>query len=218
LIFEEKKEYIIFIIMGIIYHKISMKNKIDPSMKKGRFSKTARKSVSVLLRIKGTLARKDIFISNSLTENSNYVSVKCGNQSLILESNITKKINSWNKKEYDISNIQLNMGDYTLVLKFIVRSLLCDDSNIILGSPWLETLGSSILNTKKLFLTLSSKNMKIMLQDIKLDSNLVTSEDLKDISNIILQDNQKIVQKMQKYFDKVVAVKGEEIYRLKNHS
>ena len=43
-------------------------------------------------------------------------------------------------------------------------------------------------------------------------------EDLKDISKIILQDNQKIVQKMQKYFDKVVAVKGEEIYRLKNHS
>jgi hypothetical protein len=57
-----------------------------------------------------------------------------------------------------------------------------------------------------------------MLQDVKLDSDPVTSEDLKDISKIILQDNQKIVQKVQKEFDKVVADKDEEISLLKNHS
>jgi hypothetical protein len=53
---------------------------------------------------------------------------------LIPESNIIEKINSWNEKEYDISNLQLNIGDYTFVSQFVVRSL-CDDSDIILGSP-----------------------------------------------------------------------------------
>jgi hypothetical protein len=57
-----------------------------------------------------------------------------------------------------------------------------------------------------------------MLQDVKLDSDLVTSEDLKDISKIILQDNQKTVQKVQKEFDKVITDKNEEISRLKDHS
>jgi hypothetical protein len=36
---------------------------MESSNEKGRFPKTARKSVSMLLRIKGTLAGKDITIS-----------------------------------------------------------------------------------------------------------------------------------------------------------
>jgi hypothetical protein len=32
---------------------------------------------------------------------------------------------------------------------FVVRSLFCNDTNIILGSPLMETIGSSILNMKK---------------------------------------------------------------------
>jgi hypothetical protein len=45
-----------------------------------------------------------------------------------------------------------------------------------------------------------------------LDSDSVTSEDLKDISKIILQDSQKTIQKMQKEFDKVIIDTNEEIY------
>jgi hypothetical protein len=37
-----------------------------------------------------------------------------------------------------------------------------------------------------------------MLQDVKLDSDPITLEDLKDISKIILQDNHKTIQKVQK--------------------
>jgi hypothetical protein len=73
----------------------------------------------------------------------------------------------------------------------------------------METLGSFILNMKKKFLTFFCKKKKIMLHDVKLDSNLVTLKDLKDISKIILHDNQKIIQKVQKYFDKVVVDKDE---------
>jgi hypothetical protein len=44
-----------------------------------------------------------------------------------------------------------------------------------------------------------------------MESDLVAAEDLKDISKVIFQDNQKLIQKMQKEFDKVVANKGKEI-------
>jgi hypothetical protein len=117
---------------------------------------------------------------------------------LIPESNIIEKLDFWDIKQYDISDLQLNIGDYTFVSQFTVKSLWSNDGDIILGSPWMETLGTFILNMKKKFLTFSYKKKKITLQDVTLESDSVTSEDLKDISKVILQDNQKSVQKMQK--------------------
>jgi hypothetical protein len=182
---------------------------------KGRFPKTSRTFVSVLLRIKGTLAGKDVTISIDPTANDNYVSTECANQLLIPKSNIIEEIDSWNEKQYRISNLQLNIEDYTFVSQFMVRSLFCDDGDIILGSPWMETLGSFILNTKKKFLTFSYKKKKIMLQDVKLDSDPVTSEDLKDISKVILQENQKSISRMQKEFDEVIKDKNGRNFSLK---
>jgi hypothetical protein len=63
----------------------------------------------------------------------------------------------------------MNIGDYTFVLKFTVSSLWNNDGDIILGLPWMETLWTFILNSKKNFLTFSYKKKKITLQDIKLD-------------------------------------------------
>ena len=53
---------------------------------------------------------------------------------------------------------------------------------------------------------------------MKSDSVVPSLENLKDVSRVILLDNQKLIQKMQKKVDKVVADKVEEISRLKNHS
>jgi hypothetical protein len=64
-------------------------------------------------------------------------------------------------------------------------SLWRDNGDILLGSPWIETLGSFILNTKK-FLTFSYKNKMITLQDSTLKSDPVTLEALKDISKVII--------------------------------
>jgi hypothetical protein len=102
--------------------------------KKGRFPKNFTKSVSALFRIKGTLGRKDIIISIAPTQDKNYVSTKCANQLVILELNIIETIDSMDEKQYDISNLQLSIGDYTIVLQFTIKTLLCDDSDIIPGS------------------------------------------------------------------------------------
>jgi hypothetical protein len=51
-----------------------------------------------------------------------------------------------------------------------------------------------------------------------LESDPVTSEDFKDISKVILQENKKSMENMQKEIDKIITDKNEEISRLKNHS
>jgi hypothetical protein len=114
----------------------------------------------VLLRVKGTLGGKDITTSIAPTERNNYVTPEFVNQLVIPESNIIEKIGLWNEKQYDISNLQLNIGDYTFVSPFTVGSLWRDDGDILLGSPWIETLGSFILNTKKKVLTFSYKRRR----------------------------------------------------------
>jgi hypothetical protein len=59
----------------------------------------------VLLGVKGTLGEKDITISIAPAEHNNYVSTEFTNLLVILESNIIKKIDFWDKKQYDIFNL-----------------------------------------------------------------------------------------------------------------
>ena len=62
-----------------------------------------------------------------------------------------KRLGFWNNKEYAISDLQWNIGDYTGVAQFIVKSLWSSDGDLVLGLPWLKTLGNFILNAEKRF-------------------------------------------------------------------
>jgi hypothetical protein len=68
-------------------------------------------------------------------------------------------------------------------------------------------LESFILNTKKKFLTFSYKKKMITLQDSTLESDPVTSEEFKDISKVILQENQRSLSMMQKELDEIITDK-----------
>jgi hypothetical protein len=83
----------------------------------------------------------------------------------------------------------------------------------------MEALSTFILNMKKKFLTFCYKKKNIALQDVrmKLDFEAPSLVDFKDISKVILQDNQTSIQRMRKEFDKVVADKDKEISCLKEH-
>ena len=131
---------------------------METSNEKGRFPKTSTNYASLLLRVKRTLG-----IAPSI--HNSYISMEFANRLAISNSNIIERLGLWNEKQYEKKYWQLNTGDYTFVLQFIVRSLFCDDNDIILDSPWMEALRSFILNRKK----------KITLHDIKLDSDPVTS-------------------------------------------
>jgi hypothetical protein len=164
--------------------------------------------VSTLLRIKGALVRDDVTISNDPNEHDNYVSIECANQLLIPKSNIIEEIDLWKEKKYNINKLKLNMGEYIFVSQFIVKSMWKDDGDIILGSSWMEALGTFILNMKNKFLTFSYKNKKITLQDVTLEPDSLTQEDLKYISKVILQENQNSISRMQKEFDEIIIDKN----------
>jgi hypothetical protein len=105
------------------------------------------------------------------------------NQLLILEPSIIKRKTLLEKK-YEIKDLQVTIDGYKFISKFNVTPMFDKDIDIILGSTWLETLGTFILNMKKKFLTFSYRKKKITLQDITMRSCSVapSSEDLKDVS------------------------------------
>jgi len=188
--------------------------------KERRFPKTTKNYVKVLLKIKGTIGGRDVTISIAPGERNNYISDEFANQLMIPESNIGEKLDFWDKKQYEISDLQLNIGDYTFISQFIVQSLWNDDGDIILGSTWMDTLDTFIFNTRKKFLTFSYKKKKITLQDVALrsKSEAPSAEDFKDISKLISQENQKSIQKMRKEVEKIVANKDDELTRLRSHN
>jgi hypothetical protein len=52
----------------------------------------------------------------------------------------------------------------------------------------------------------------ITLQDTTLEPYLVTPEDFNDISEVLLQENQKSISNMQKEFDEVITDKNKVFF------
>ena len=102
----------------------NIKEKMETSNE--RFPETRSTCVRTLFNIKGSLAGRDIIISISPTEGSNYVSPKCANQLVIPESNIVETI--FFGKKYHISILHLNIGDYTFTSQFTVQTLSFNES------------------------------------------------------------------------------------------
>ena len=117
--------------------------------KQGSFPSALKTYVSLLFQIKGTIRGKDITISISPCEHNNYISDEFANELVIPKSNIGERLDIWNNKEYAISDLQWNIGDYTGVSQFIVKSLWTSNIDLFLGLPWLKTLGTFILNAEK---------------------------------------------------------------------
>ena len=71
--------------------------------KERRFPENYSMFFRTLIKIKGSLAGKEVLISIDLNQKDNYVSTECANQLVIPESNIieTNSINA-NEKQYDI--------------------------------------------------------------------------------------------------------------------
>ena len=53
-------------------------------------------------------------------------------------------------KKYELKNLQLSVDDYRVLTQFSIVSVVSldqDKVDIILGSPWLDTLGTFMFNT-----------------------------------------------------------------------
>jgi hypothetical protein len=99
-----------------------------------------------------------------LHKKENYINIDIANQLSILESNIIEK----NFGKTQIKNLQVTIDGYKYISEFDVTKMFEPDVGIILGSTWLETLGTFILNVGKTFLTFFYKRKKVTLQDISM--------------------------------------------------
>jgi hypothetical protein len=155
-----------------------------------------------------------------MTQDENSININLANQLFILEHNISEKTNIFCKRQYEIKNLQVTIDDYEYISQFNVTTMFQEEIDIILGLHWLTKLETFILNTEKKFVTFPYKEKMMTLQDTTMRSKSITpsSKDFKDISKVILPDNQNSISKMQKEYDEVIADKNQEISRLKNHS
>jgi hypothetical protein len=191
--------------------------------KQGRFPPTYKKYVDSLLKVNGIIQGKNINIAICPNARKNHINVDLANQLMVLEPNIIENDTCLSDEKYEINNLQLSIGDYKFIGQFNVVSMYQDSVDIILGSTWVHILGTFVFNTRRKFFTFSYKKKKITLQDVTMKSisEAPSSEDLKDISEVILQDNQKSIQKLQdrqKECDKIIIEKDEEISHLRNYN
>jgi hypothetical protein len=141
------------------------------------------------------------------------MNIDLANQLVIPETNIIKK------EDYSrIKELQVPIDEYEYISQFYVTTMYQEEVDIIIGLPWFKSLGTFILNMEKKFVTFPYKEKMITLQDTTSELDFVTLEDFNDISEMILQENKKAMQRMQKEFDEVIKDKSEEISRLKEHS
>ena len=101
--------------------------------KVGRFLSSLRIYVSTLFRIRGIIGGKDITISVAPIECNNYISVEFTNELVIPLSNIGETLDFWDEKQNEVSDLQLNIGDYTFISQFILKFLWKNDGDIILS-------------------------------------------------------------------------------------
>jgi len=189
----------------------------------GRFPHTYKKYADSLLEVNGIIQGKNINITISPNARKNHINVDLANQLMVLRPNIIENDTCLSNEKYEIKNLQLSIGDYKFIAQFNVVSMYQDSVDIILGSTWVDTLGTFIFNARRKFLTFSYKKKKITLQDITMKSisEAPSSEDLKDVSKVILQDKHKSIKKLHdqhKESEKIIIEKGEEISHLRNHN
>ena len=81
------------------------------------------------------------------------------NQLLILEMSINEKIKFNNEKQYEPNNLLFRTNDHIFMSQFNVTSMFEKVKDIILGSTWIETPSTFILNIKKRKSAFSYKKM-----------------------------------------------------------
>jgi hypothetical protein len=123
-----------------------------------------KKYVDPLLEVNGFIQGKNNNVAICSNARKNHINVDLANQLMVLESNIIENDMCLSDERYEIKNLQLSSGDYKFIGQFNVVSMYQDVVDIILGSTWVDTLGTFIFNTRIKFFTFSYKKKKITLQ------------------------------------------------------
>jgi hypothetical protein len=185
-----------------------MEDKRDNSkMTKRRFTYEGFPTVCCgFSKLKGNIQGREINIVISLDSNTNYINIDLANQLLISEPDIIEKDDYFRIKE-----LQVTIDEYEYTSQFYVTTMYQEEVDIVIGLPWFKSLGTFMLNMEKKFVTFPYKEKMITLQDTTSAPDFVTPEDFNNISEVILQENQKVMQGTRKEFDEVIKKKTKKL-------
>ena len=120
--------------------------------KQGRFPQNFKKHAHPILKTYEIIQEKFVCIAIFPTTEKNCINVDLENQLLLSELDIIDNKMILSDKKYALKNLQLYVNDYKVLTQFIIVSMVSleqDKVDIILGSTWLDTLGTFMFNKRK---------------------------------------------------------------------
>jgi hypothetical protein len=148
------------------------KNK-DTERTKGLFS--CDKSI---LQVHGCIHKENVIVSINTSCMHNFINVQLVNRLKVPANNI-------HNTQVEGENVQIfkyfkiTMDKYVLHSYFYVMDM--DEVDIVLGYPWIESVGTININVQKKFLKLWYKKKKITLQDVSLSKKYGPMEASKEV-------------------------------------
>ena len=119
--------------------------------KQGIFPQTFKKNAHPILKTYGLIQEKSVCIAIFPSTKRNCINIDLANQLMVSESDIIDNSTILSDEKYELRNLQLSVDDYKVLTQFsivLVVSLDQDKVDMILGSPWLDTLGTFMFNTR----------------------------------------------------------------------
>jgi hypothetical protein len=144
---------------------------------KGR-NKSLFSSGKSILHVYGCIHKENVIVSINPSRQQNFMNVQLVNRLQISPKNI--QITRVEGKNIQIfKDLKVSMDKYLLHSYFYVMYM--DEVDIVLGYPWIESVGTININVQKNFLKLWYKNKKITLRDVSLNKKYGPMEASKEV-------------------------------------
>jgi hypothetical protein len=146
-----------------------------------------------LLQVHGCIQKEKIIVSINPSCKHNFINV-----------NLAKKIASssktnWKHTQVDNEDVQvykdlkISMDKYVLHSDFYASDMANVD--VVLGYPWMESVGTININVQKKFLKLWYKKKKITLQDISINKQVESKEaQAENVTGTDTSDEESVVE------------------------
>jgi hypothetical protein len=118
-----------------------------------------------ILQVHGCIHKENIIVSINPSCMHNFIDVQLVNRLQVPIKNI-QSIDVEGENVQIFKDLNITMDKYVLHSYFYVMDM--DEVDIVLGYPWIESVGTININVKKKFLKLWYKKKKITLQDVSL--------------------------------------------------
>jgi hypothetical protein len=118
-----------------------------------------------ILQVHGCIHKENIIVSINPSCMHNFINVQLVNRLQVPIKNI-QSIDVEGEKVQIFKDLKITMDKYVLHSDFYAMDM--DEVDIVLGYPWIESVGTININVQKKFLKLWYKKKKITLQDVSL--------------------------------------------------